>query len=273
MSRRRWPTGTACRGGEGRLRPMKRLFDRSLAEGCSGPSRRARVMSEHRAATEPCCPRCGEAPISRNRNNAPATDLACTGCAGEFELTCTKAALSPRVADGSYSALSGRIIAGKAANLMPMRYELPALLVRDRLVVPRHFLRGHLESVSSWPLRSRGRRSTERRERPRGMIRPHCAPSLSRKRATKRTTPVRSGGSRGRAPYRADCCHPCGGRISHPLSRRRLPPGRHVSARSRSPVSPAPSPPSPRWARASWTSTTWAGCCMARSARIRSPTG
>jgi len=119
---------------------MDLCFDRAVARPYSGPTRKARVLTEAWVAREAYCPACGHHPMSPLPNNSRAADFLCRNCDEEFELKSQKAALGARLADGSYGSMMQRIASPRAPNLLVMRYSLLSAELRDLIVIPKRFL-------------------------------------------------------------------------------------------------------------------------------------
>lgn len=117
---------------------MELGFEEQATPFVSG-AQNARVMSEAWVGAWFFCPNCGAERVRQFPNNRPAADFHCETCAEEFELKSQKAAFGPRVLDGAYQSLVGRLAAANNPNFILMSYDLSARAVRDLMVVPKHF--------------------------------------------------------------------------------------------------------------------------------------
>lgn len=110
-----------------------------LAVRYTSPSQRARVLTELWVETQVYCPSCGRLQILRYANNKPAADFFCPDCGEDYELKSSKQTAVNRIVDGAYAAMIRRLRESRNPNLFLLSYDGGNLVVRDFIVIPKHF--------------------------------------------------------------------------------------------------------------------------------------
>lgn len=113
-------------------------LDTSLAEGYTSAPQRVRVMTEHWVGLHVPCPACG-GHLVHYPNNRKVADFFCPSCRLDFELKSGKGPMPPRVPDGAYDSMVGRIRSSSAPAFFFLQYDT-ALNIRNLFVTPPHFL-------------------------------------------------------------------------------------------------------------------------------------
>lgn len=100
---------------------------------------RVRFWTEAWAEKNLYCPACGAERLFKAVNNSPAKDFTCSACGEDFELKSSRGRMPPKIVDGAYDTLLGRLKSGNNPNLALLRYDRAALSVADLEIVPKHF--------------------------------------------------------------------------------------------------------------------------------------
>jgi len=149
-----WPTSGHLQQGDHRLK----LEFQEDAAAYEGPTQKARIWTEGWVAQNLFCPNCGAASLGKLKNNVPAADFRCEGCAEQFELKSKNGGFGTRVVDGAFKTMRERVLANDNPNLLLLSYDLSTKDVRGLQIVPRHFFT--LETLESRkPLSASARRA------------------------------------------------------------------------------------------------------------------
>lgn len=128
-----------------------------LAEGYKSRSQIAKILSENWVLLNSYCPKCGETPLGKFKNNRPVADYYCERCAEEFELKSKKGKLPNIVSDGAYSTMIERINADNNPNFFFLTYT-KQWTVHDFLIIPKQFFTPEI-IIERTPLSSTARRA------------------------------------------------------------------------------------------------------------------
>lgn len=118
---------------------MNLSLSRELAAKYRSNTQVARVLTEAWVADQMFCPRCGNSSIERFPNNRPVADFYCPICKYEYELKSKNGTLARKVIDGAYAAMIERITGNKNPDFLFMGYDAKNFIVRDLLLIPKHF--------------------------------------------------------------------------------------------------------------------------------------
>jgi len=118
---------------------VKLSFDASVADEYTSNAQRARVLSENWVDKEVYCPNCGHLEIDKYPNNRPVADFSCSNCQEDYELKSKQGVVGVKIVDGAYRTMLERLTSNNNPNFFLLNYDLDALVVRDFLVIPKHF--------------------------------------------------------------------------------------------------------------------------------------
>lgn len=102
-------------------------------------SQKARVLTESWVSQSVFCPNCGRSRISSYENNRPVADFYCSVCSEQYELKSKNSEFGSKITDGAYSTMIERLNSENNPNLFILSYDLKTYLVKDFLVIPKHF--------------------------------------------------------------------------------------------------------------------------------------
>lgn len=102
-------------------------------------TQQARVLTESWVSQNLYCPRCGNLNINKFPNNKPVADFYCPVCSNQFELKSKNGALGKKVNDGAYEKMIDRITSNENPDFLFMSYSKSELVVKDLILVPKHF--------------------------------------------------------------------------------------------------------------------------------------
>lgn len=102
-------------------------------------SQKIRVITENWVKNNLYCPRCGNEHIRKFENNKPVADFFCHLCKEEYELKSKNGVINNKINDGAYSTMIERINSINNPNFFFMEYNKANLLVKNFIVVPKHF--------------------------------------------------------------------------------------------------------------------------------------
>lgn len=137
---------------------MNLLMDRSLADGYTSNSQRARRMTEGWVAREIFCPRCHRPTIERLPSNYPVGDFKCPSCNSFFELKSRASRWCNIVNDGAYGTLIERITSNTNPDWFFLSYDSRSCTVRQLFVVPKQFFTPSIV-IKRTPLGPKSRRA------------------------------------------------------------------------------------------------------------------
>lgn len=137
---------------------MNLTLNQSVLEGYRSKTQMARVLTEAWVAENMFCPRCGNVRIHHFSNNRPVADFYCPKCQHEYELKSSQKVISNKVADGAYETMIHRITSSQNPDFFFMRYDLQSLMVKDLLLIPKHFFVPEIIEKRK-PLKSTARRA------------------------------------------------------------------------------------------------------------------
>jgi len=118
---------------------MDLSFERGVADAYQSVPQKIRNLSEHWVARELYCPSCGKFPIDRYGHNQPVADFFCSSCGEDYELKSQAKVFGPRVVDGAYGTMIGRLVSATNPNLLLLQYNKVTLSVSNLLVIPKYF--------------------------------------------------------------------------------------------------------------------------------------
>ncbi|MBO5065415.1 MAG: restriction endonuclease [Clostridia bacterium] len=102
-------------------------------------TQQARVLTESWVSQNLYCPRCGNLNINKFPNNKPVADFYCPVCSNQFELKSKNGSLGKKVNDGAYEKMIERITSNENPDFLFMSYSKSELVVKDLILVPKHF--------------------------------------------------------------------------------------------------------------------------------------
>ena len=102
-------------------------------------TQQARVLTESWVSRNLYCPRCGNLNVNKFPNNKPVADFYCPGCSNQFELKSKNGSFGKKVNDGDYEKMIERITSNENPDFLFMSYSKSELLVKDLILVPKHF--------------------------------------------------------------------------------------------------------------------------------------
>ncbi len=110
---------------------MNLKMNLQLAEKYNNNSQKIRVMTEEWVGNNLFCP--------YFENNRPVADFFCPQCKEEYELKSKSGLITSKISDGAYETMVKRINSINNPNFFFMQYDKIGLVVKDLLVVPKHF--------------------------------------------------------------------------------------------------------------------------------------
>ena len=119
---------------------METNLDFRLAERYRSAAQRARVVTEHWAATNMYCLACPSPTIEATRAGSQAVDFLCPQCEQPYQLKSCNRAFGTRIVDGAYGAMLGAIRAGSTPHLLLLQYSLPDAIIPNLHFIPRFAL-------------------------------------------------------------------------------------------------------------------------------------
>lgn len=102
-------------------------------------SQTARDITEAWVAQSIYCPNCGNPRLRQFPKNLPVADFYCSQCNDQYELKSQKKEFGRKIANGAYQTKIERLQSDTSPNLILMRYDPDASLVRQLYVVPKRF--------------------------------------------------------------------------------------------------------------------------------------
>ncbi|MEO7049244.1 MAG: DpnI domain-containing protein [Ferruginibacter sp.] len=114
-------------------------FDISIKGNYQSQSQIARVLTEHWVKENSYCPNCGNDILTQFDNNKPVADFFCKSCMQEYELKSKTGTLGNKIVDGAYTTMIKRIASDNNPNFFFLTYDSSRWLVRDFLVIPKHY--------------------------------------------------------------------------------------------------------------------------------------
>lgn len=114
-------------------------FDNDYMHNYHSSTQIARVLTESWMERNMFCPRCGNYSIKHFKNNKPVADFYCPKCHNEYELKSKNGKIYGKVNDGAYETMIQRITGNKNPDFLFMSYSKNELLVKDFIIVPKHF--------------------------------------------------------------------------------------------------------------------------------------
>lgn len=136
---------------------MNLHFDKNVANGYSGKTQIARVLTENWVLNNSYCPKCGNLPLSEFENNRPVADFYCQNCFEEFELKSKNGRLPSLITDGAYKTMIERINADNNPNFFFLTYD-KQWCVNDFLIIPKQFFTPNI-IIKRKPLSANARRA------------------------------------------------------------------------------------------------------------------
>ncbi len=118
---------------------MNLNLDINLASDYHSGTQKARILTEHWAADNLYCPRCGNFHVKHLPNNSPVADFYCQRCKSEYELKSKVGSISKKITDGAYSTMIERITSYRNPDFLFMNYSKDKHFVRDLILIPKHF--------------------------------------------------------------------------------------------------------------------------------------
>lgn len=118
---------------------MNLNFDSTLIENYHSNSQIARILTENWVSENMYCPRCGNIHIKHFKNNRPVADFYCPYCKNEYELKSKNGSLGHKINDGAYETMIRRITSNENPDFFFMNYSKEELMVRDLILIPKHF--------------------------------------------------------------------------------------------------------------------------------------
>ena len=115
-------------------------LDPSVASGYRSHSQRARVMTEHWFEKNMFCPACESDDLKAMDKNTQVIDFFCPRCDEKFQLKGLAHPLGNRIVDSAYEPKIKAIREGAIPNFAFMHYDKERFVIRDLVLVPRHFM-------------------------------------------------------------------------------------------------------------------------------------
>jgi len=114
---------------------MNLVMPSQFGSSYSGPTQKARVITEGWMAQEGYCPACLSR-LSQTAVNSRAIDFGCDDCGIPFQLKSMKSEIGMRVPDGAYETMLSAVRGDSSPALLLLRYDLSAWMVRDLIAIP-----------------------------------------------------------------------------------------------------------------------------------------
>jgi hypothetical protein len=108
-----------------------------FAEGYNSPSQRARRVTEPWGTENLYCCACASDELDSLPNNARVSDFVCPDCTERYQLKSQSKKIGGRVLGSNYQKMLDAIAADQTPHFFLLRYQLPAWLVRDLLLIPK----------------------------------------------------------------------------------------------------------------------------------------
>lgn len=137
---------------------MDTSLDVRLAEGYESPCQRVRVITEGWFAKAMYCPACPGQRLVQARANTRVVDFCCADCGSEFQVKARSAPLGGKLRDAAYQPMMDRILRDLSPHFALMEYDASAWLVRNLVLVPKHFITPSIIEKCP-PLSERARRA------------------------------------------------------------------------------------------------------------------
>jgi type II restriction enzyme len=118
---------------------MKLTLSAQVVDDYNSGSQRARVLTENWVDSAVYCPNCGHKTIEKYPPNRPVADFFCANCQEDFELKSKKGPMGRRIIDGAYRTMIERLGSESNPNLFLLDYNVESLIVRNFVVIPKHF--------------------------------------------------------------------------------------------------------------------------------------
>jgi type II restriction enzyme len=118
---------------------MELKLNPAVALGYSSAAQKARVLTESWVKHQSYCPNCGHFQLEQYENSRRVADFFCSNCHEDFELKSKKTAITGRIVDGAFSAMTERLLSSTNPNLFLMNYDAVNLAVNDFFIVPKYF--------------------------------------------------------------------------------------------------------------------------------------
>lgn len=115
-------------------------MDLDLASGYKSRSQIARVLSESWFDKNMYCPACLSDEMKRLQNNTKVLDFICPFCHEPYQLKAQSKTFGNSVINSEYYTKIRKIKAGEAPNWSLLEYNLDENIVKNLLIIPRHFL-------------------------------------------------------------------------------------------------------------------------------------
>ncbi|MDO5554685.1 MAG: DpnI domain-containing protein [Planctomycetia bacterium] len=114
-------------------------LNRELISGYTSGSQISRVLTEHWAAENMYCPRCGCARLVQFPSNRAVADFYCPECRNEYELKSTKLKFGATARGGKYLPCIQRITSNNNPDWFLVTYDAVEFKINDFWVIPKHF--------------------------------------------------------------------------------------------------------------------------------------
>src|SRR5258708_27106473 len=98
-------------------------------------SQNAGIWAEQWVRSHLFCPSCGAERVAQFKGNRPVADFHCAACREEYELKSQKGRFGPRVLDGAFRTMCGRLASDNNPSLILMNYDLARLAVTNLFFV------------------------------------------------------------------------------------------------------------------------------------------
>lgn len=107
-----------------------------LASNYKSRAQQARVVTEAWGRNQLFCANCDSISLISTPANNRAIDFICPRCSVPFQLKAKNGAIGSTLGDGAFTAMMAAIREDRTPNLLVLRYEWPAWVVRDLLLIP-----------------------------------------------------------------------------------------------------------------------------------------
>lgn len=119
---------------------MELRFDVDLARRFKSASQTARVLTQDWVGRCVYCLSCRSASLAATPQNTPTRDFSCESCGEPYELKSKSSPFGSTILDGEYETMLRTLRAGRAPNLLLLRYDRAGYRVRGLEAVHRSFL-------------------------------------------------------------------------------------------------------------------------------------
>src|SRR5438128_1306097 len=119
---------------------MRLSMNSSLASAYTSRSQAARAVTEAWVSENLYCPSCRSESLESVRPGTKVVDFRCPECEEQFQLKSMAHPFHGQVLDSAYEPMKQSIVSSTVPNFVFLHYRREQWIVRNLLLVPRHFL-------------------------------------------------------------------------------------------------------------------------------------